>query len=440
MKALHRVWVLLAVGAVLNSAAISEAQNLGGRWLVRISLLDAVDFQRWTLQESPDGRLFGSASDRLLGPMTIIGEIMPSGEIRIELQRDGPGWTSRIWEGQIVGEMLTGDGEWRGGEKWSWTAERIADSDWLPSAHSYTPQQFSTTFSASVPPALRIAPGDTVRTFTIDVAGQDASGTRRSFNGPLTGPIYIEGAIPGDVIAVHLTRVRTNKSTGFTHGLFHPFAVTASFNERQNKDHPIVEWLIDPDRGVVTLKEPRENLGNLEIPLRPMVGMIGVAPPGDMAVGPNILGPWGGNLDYNRIEEGVTVFLPVLQPGALLYLGDGHAAQGDGEISGAGIETSLDVELVVGLISGRSISTPRVETSEELISVGSGGSLEAAMQMAISDLAQWLTDEYGLTSSDAALLLGQAIRLDIAQVVGRDRTIGASIPKRLLPRMLGSTR
>jgi amidase len=137
-------------------------------------------------------------------------------------------------------------------------------------------------------------------------------------------------------------------------------------------------------------------------------------------------------LDYNRITEGVTVYFPVFTRGALLMFGDGHAAQGDGEISGAGIETPLEVVFTVDVIRASTVTAPRIETPDEFIAVGIAGELERAMQHAITELAQWIGRDYGLAPGDTAVVLDQGVQLEIANVVGSHRVVGARIAKKLL--------
>src|SRR5260221_9027689 len=132
-----------------------------------------------------------------------------------------------------------------------------------------------------------------------------------------------------------------------------------------------VPWDIDLETKVVRLREPSSARLKLEFPARPMVGCIGVAAPGDFAPTSAPAGAYGGNLDYNEIGEGATVILPVYHPGGLLFVGDGHALQGDGEAIGTGVETSLEIELSIDLRKKVDISGPRVETKDWLISVGS---------------------------------------------------------------------
>ena len=165
-----------------------------------------------------------------------------------------------------------------------------------------------------------------------------------------------------------------------------------------------------------------------------MLGCVGVAPAGDFAPTSSPSGPYGGNLDYNEIGEGSTVILPVYHAGALLFIGDGHALQGDGEPTGTGIETSMAVEFAVELRKKATLSGPRVETSEYIISVGSqpefASSTNRAVQMATSDMVNWLTSEYKMEPWAAHLLIGYQGRYDIVTVAG---SVGLKIPKKQLP-------
>jgi len=137
-------------------------------------------------------------------------------------------------------------------------------------------------------------------------------------------------------------------------------------------------------------------------------------------------------MDFNGIEEGVTVYLPVVQPGALLYFGDGHAAQGDGELTGDALETSMEVEVTVDVLPRKSISSPRVESSTHLMSVGLGGSLEDALRAATAGLAQWLEQDYKLTPPEIAQVLGTAVEYSINEVADSNDGIVAKIRKERL--------
>jgi acetamidase/formamidase len=175
--------------------------------------------------------------------------------------------------------------------------------------------------------------------------------------------------------------------------------------------------VLDREKGIGRLKNPSEHLKNYTVKLQPMVGCLAVAPPAHQAFRTGYPGTFGGNMDYNQIREGTTVYLPVSVPGALLFIGDGHAAQGDGELTGNALETSLDVEFTVDVISGRASNGPRAENSEYLMSSGIGNSLTDALQQATTQLVNWLQSDYALTPNEAAVVLGTAMQYDIAEVV-----------------------
>jgi acetamidase/formamidase len=278
------------------------------------------------------------------------------------------------------------------------------------------------TFSAAHPVLLRVKPGERIVTKTVDSAGFDFSGVRRTVThgNPLTGPFFIEGVEPGDTLEVRIDRIRLNRATGYTGyqvvlketppGL----RVTKPGVDVVYKGYDyLVPWTIDLKRGVV-------QAGRLTFPAQPMLGCIGVAPEGDYSPRSGPAGYWGGNLDYNLIGEGVTVLLPVFHPGGLLFFGDGHALQGDGEAIGSGVETSLDVEVTVGVRKGRKLTGPRVETGEWIVSVGSkeGGTLNETLEIATRDMLRWLTEEHGLSPQEAHLLLGVRARYDLITMGG----------------------
>ena len=230
------------------------------------------------------------------------------------------------------------------------------------------------TFSRSHPVLARINPEERVSTKTLDSGGQDIDGKHLSEPGnPLTGPFYVEGAAPGDSISVHLHKVRLNRDWGYTSirlGLVSltPELVESVYSSEYKPDlvrkgrADILPWDIDLERNTVRPRKPESDTASLEFPAEPMLGCIGVAPEGDFSPTSGPSGPYGGNIDYNQIAEGSTVHLPVYQEGALLYVGDGHALQADGEPLGTGIETSMDVEFSVTVNKGSGLTGVRVET------------------------------------------------------------------------------
>jgi amidase len=323
----------------------------------------------------------------------------------------------------------------------------LAPSPVLGEVHKVEAKVYYRTFFRGHPVLQRIKPGDRVITKTIDAAGQDDKGVQRhpEPGNPLTGPFYIEGAEQGDALVVRFVRVSMNRNWGYTQYRLGLFSLTPEYVEtiypnkyKENLIHKgranTVPWDLDLERKVARLREPVSSRIKLEFPTKPMLGCVGVAPGGDFAPTSGPSGSYGGNLDYNEIGEGATVILPVYHPGALLFLGDGHALQGDGEPTGTGIETSLDVEFEVEVRKKAGVSGPRVESSDYIISIGSqpefASSLDNALKMATTDMARWLVNEYQLEPWAAHLLIGYQARYDVVTVMG---SMALKIPKKYLP-------
>jgi len=305
-----------------------------------------------------------------------------------------------------------------------------------PQTRTFEPEHFYRFFSGAIAPVLHINPGDTVKTWTVDAGGFDANGKRRSNGGnPETGPFYIDGALPGDALAITLKRVHLNRDSAISDGSVAANALDAYYFADLEKVKDFnADWTLDRERGVAHLKQPTAKLKDYTIPLRPMMGCIGVAPGGDMVYRSGFLGGFGGNMDYNEMREGVTLYLPVFQPGALLFIGDGHAAQGDGELTGDALETSMDVEFTVNLIPGgaQGQSFPRLENDEYIMAMGIAGSLNDALKGATTGLSRWLARDYGLNPAEIAAVLGTSMRYDIAEVVDPYVNVVAKVKKQAL--------
>jgi len=305
--------------------------------------------------------------------------------------------------------------------------------------HTIVAESYFHTFSAAHPVLLRVRPGDTIVTKTVDSAGFDFQNIRRTktHGNPLTGPFYVEGAEPGDAIAVRIVSLTTNRRHGYTGRAVgvrdlppaleapmpDPDAVVKGYNY-------LVPWVIDP---ATRTAYPKSNPAGLRFGLSPMLGCIGVAPKGDYSPRSGPAGYWGGNLDYNRVRPGATVLLPVHHAGGLLFFGDGHALQGDGEAIGSGVETSLDVTVSVGLVKKAGLTAPRMETAGEIIAIGAkpDGSLNETLSLALTDMLSWLTAGYGLAPGDAHLLIGAAAQLNVLTLGG---STAVRIPRATLPK------
>ena len=294
-------------------------------------------------------------------------------------------------------------------------------------------QNYYRTFSHQHPVLKRIMPGDLVVTKTVDSGGKDEKGVERSERGnPLTGPFFIEGAEPGDGILVHFQKVRLNRNWGTSASRLGLFSLTPEYVQNIFPGKSVT-WEIDLAANKVRPREPVSAKANLEFPAKPMLGCVGVAAPGDFAPTSGPAGSYGGNLDYNMIGEGATVILPVYHPGALLFIGDGHALQGDGEATGNGVETSMAVEFTVEVRKKMKLTGPRVETATEIISVGAQpefvSSLNRALQLATTDMVDWLVTGYGLEPWAAHVLISFQARYDVVTVAG---TMALRIPKAAL--------
>ena len=301
--------------------------------------------------------------------------------------------------------------------------------------HEFEPTVFHSTIG-SHPPVLRIEPGDTVVTSTVDAAGRDARGSQVAPPGnPQTGPFFINGAQPGDMLGVHFDKIWPNRDRAWASASIAPHVLDPAYLRDQpaTPERAIAEWHIDTEQGTATLLSPGTALGHLMLPLDPMLGCFGVAPDRGQAISTATSGPYGGNMDYRGFRAGVTVFLPVFAEGALFFLGDGHARQGEGEIAGTGLEISMDVEFSVSLHPQASIRWPRGETADYLFTVGNARPLDQAVQHATTEMLHWLCDDLHLDELGAHILLGHCAEYDTGNVYDPAYTMVCKIGKKLLP-------
>ena len=186
------------------------------------------------------------------------------------------------------------------------------------------------------------------------------------------------------------------------------------------------------ERATGTPDSPSEKLHRYEVKLAPILGCIGVAPMFNLVQDTADLGAHGGNLDYNQLTEGATLYLPVYQAGALLSLGDGHALQADGEVAGAGLETSMDVEFSVDLLPNELLGAPWAENDRYIMASGIGGSLNDSFQNATAQLSNWLKVNYNFNGSEISTLFAGSIQYDVAEVVDPKFHVVAKISKEVL--------
>lgn len=298
--------------------------------------------------------------------------------------------------------------------------------------HRFRPTRYHTTIGTAEP-VLRLAPGDTLVTDTIDASGLDAAEAQAWERGnPMTGPFFIEGAEPGDTLMVRIDRLTPSRATGWTYS---PLATTvldpAAIAGQPAGARSV--WVIDSNAGTVRLREPTPGLEGFAPAIEPMIGCFGVAPSRGQALSTATSAQNGGNMDYRLFRPGTTAWFPVFVPGALFYLGDGHACQGDGEIVGTGIETSFEMEVTFELAK-RTIGWPRGETAEDIFTVGNARPLDQALQHATTEMLRWLGEDYGLDARSASHLMGQVVWYDVGNVFNPAFTVGCRIAKKWLTR------
>ncbi len=414
-----------------------NAQNasLPSQWVARVDFFGNNSYQQLFLSPH-DTRITGT-----FGPDTLAGDLQGD---RIHLS-----WKDR--SGQLYEVLATVVGDTMSGEltitdtatppvvgKHIFSARAVPQrTPGPPRTVEFLPTHYFNQFSADTPAVLTIWPGDIIHTTTIDSGGMDEHGIRRALYGnPQTGPFYIGNAKSGDVLAVHIRHLRLNRDYADSLDAIAARVKDANLALKAADLGHNIRWHLDMQRNVATPSDTNGHLKNFSVPLRPMLGCVAVAP--DFGFAPfstGDAGRYGGNMDYNGVVEGSTVYLEVTQPGALLYLGDAHAAMGDGETTEWGLETSMDVEFSVDVIPGRFISTPRVETPSHIAAVGLAGSVDDAAKMATSGMIQWLEQDYHLTPSESAQILGSMAEYTISEVPDRNAGVVLRLRKDLLQRL-----
>ena len=202
---------------------------------------------------------------------------------------------------------------------------------------------------------------------------------------------------------------------------------------RELPEAGMAEWDVDVEQGTATLTTPESKLGRITLPLDPMIGCFGVAAKGTQAISTATSAEHGGNMDYRGFRQGVTVYFPVFESGALFFLGDGHALQGDGEIVGSGLEISMDVRVTLDVIKDHEIGWPRGENDEEIFTAGNARPLDEATQNATTEMLRWLVQDYGLDPLGANLLLAQCVRYDLGNMFDPAYTMVCKVPREFLP-------
>lgn len=308
----------------------------------------------------------------------------------------------------------------------------------------FTPSIYYSRFSASTLPVLNIHPGDTIYTSSIDCDGFDKKGMKCSVGNaenPLTGPFFIEGAEVGDVVQVTFSNMKFSRNTAVCIPFFHERSMPSTITEKvKNNTSNKIIWDLDLKNKKASLHTKTPHLKNFAVAINPFLGCVGLAAPNNEEISTEDSGPFGGNMDFKKITNGATVSLPVFTKGGLLYLGDGHAAQGDGELNWMALETSLDYAFTTKLIkkSDLSIAYPRVEDGEYIMTVGMEYTLDNALKIATNGMLTWLQERYDLTLEEATQVMGSSIEYKIAEIVDPKVEVVAMIQKRVLNKITSS--
>ncbi len=400
------------------------------------------------------------------------------------MSRDQPG---RVARRALVGALLVAAGMlcppgsglgWMGASRGTASLAAVGATPGSQTGERFVPSRPETVtwgwFPVDRPPVLTIQSGDTVRIDTLTHAGatqdedpvtylgalgvekdeilQDvldfwASRRQRPREGRsghvITGPVAIEGADPGDMLEVQILDVRTRvpygiNSTNARSGVFDP-RYPGARRADPPLDIPRTQHLIRT--AVVGGREVALFSPEIEVPLAPFMGIMGVAPADPVDGQPGVTvpgiqssrppGAFGGNMDVRDLTAGTTLYLPVFQPGALFYVGDPHSAQGDGEVSGTAIEQSLTGVFRFVVHEGKAIAGPRAETETHYILMGIDLDLDRALQLAVREVVAFLVEEKGLTRAKAFSLASIAVDFHVAEAVDLTQVVSGKIPKSL---------
>jgi len=287
------------------------------------------------------------------------------------------------------------------------------------------------------PPVARARSGDIIETNTVDAEGKTlkAAGIKAPGPNPLTGPFYIEGAQPGDTLAIKFLAIDIDGKEGYgSAGPGFGAINSTHYTPVLGAGIPSKEWVypIDKAANVATFKA-NDSSFSVKIPLHPFLGCVGVAPAAGEARSSIVPAEFGGNMDAPEATVGNTLYLPVNVPGALLYLGDAHAAMGDGEIAGTAIEISSHVRIQVTVMKGKPIQWPRFENDHYIMAVGIYRPLDDALRIAFTELVRWIHDRNGLSEMDAYELLSKTAEIHLDEMVDPNYVIVAKINKQFLP-------
>jgi acetamidase/formamidase len=302
--------------------------------------------------------------------------------------------------------------------------------------------QYAYTFGG-VAPIRTVVPGTVLRLWTDDAFGgaiarttdMPSTALTMPFVNPQTGPFYVEGAQPGDTLALHFVDLTPARDYGASCTI--PlFGGLTSTDRTATLQDPLPErtWIyeVSRERNTVAFQAQSSEL-RVELPMDPMLGTVGVAPAAGEVRSSLVPDSFGGNMDTPEMRAGATCYLGVNVEGALFSVGDGHYRQGEGEACGTAVEGAMHVTLIVDLIKGGGPAWPRIESDSHLTVVGSSRPLEDAWRISQVGMVSWLADLHGLDKLDAYQLLSQVSEAPLANVVDANYSALAKVAKALLP-------
>lgn len=305
-----------------------------------------------------------------------------------------------------------------------------------PEIVEFTPTRYRHAFVLAEA-ELRVAPGTIVRVSTLDAGGRDGSGQQCAEGGnPLCGPIHVAGAMPGDAVVVEIRQLQVQGYSGFTAPRIAPTLLTDAVDAPSEAG--VVDWVLVREGDSAWMHPASGDLAHLSLPVEPMLGCLGVAAASESAERSIRAGAHGGNLDYQGVRAGATLMLPVSYEGGLVFLGDGHALQGEGETVGTGIEVPLDVEIRLDVLKGAGLGAPRGVTATEVFTIGTGRPLESALRASLDELVAWLRSDTPLGEEGIAVLVGQTLAIDVANVFNPDYAVACRLPRAVLPDGFGA--
>jgi acetamidase/formamidase len=309
---------------------------------------------------------------------------------------------------------------------------------------AYTPGRGDYTYTfGGAAPVMTVKPGTVLRLWSDDAFGgalrsvDDLSAAKvdRRFVNPQTGPFHVEGAEPGDTLVLHLVSLEPARDWGASAAI--PFFGGMTSTDRTVSLQPALPdttWIYQLDRARSTVAfAARHSDHVVELPLEPMLGTVGVAPPGSEVRSSLVPERFGGNMDTPEMRAGSTVFLGVNVEGALFSIGDGHYRQGEGEACGTAVEGAMTTTLVVDLVKGGAPAWPRIEDDTHWMTVGSSRPMEDSWRIANAEMVHWVAELHGLHPMDAYQLVSQVARVPVANVVDANYSVVVKTPKSVLP-------